>query len=606
MHRKRKVCLKNDPSPEPNGDGEAESELRRRVVLDSALVLSGEVRVGVIVGAISSLLLITAYWPHLSRAPLLLWLGSLWTVSVVRLVWVYRNTPEESMSAQQLQRWHRRFSSSIFIVGCIWGLSAVLFAGRADGVLQYFYLLVLSGLLAGAAAAYSAAWNSSLAFILPTGVIASVWLLLMGGENLWLGAFLSLFTLLLSFMVLTASTRIGRLIKSRWRHHDLAVHYQADATRRRGLSGQIRVVTEESAALANSLHEKDLMLRSVVNQTPMVVMVIDSQNAIMEIYGRSASHLEQTFGQLPGRSIYQVFSGNPAILQVCRDALAGSEKITATRVGDSEYEFIASPYHGRDAKQIGMIMVGMDVSEAARLRRLQQEFVVHVNHQLRTPLTTILASLDMLTDIKLELRPETREELLASTTRSARRMRDLTETIDRLEAQAEDADQERALAREISPLMRKCFQEIRDQEPLHLSVSDQLRNLGHVGIATRTLEAVLSALISNALKYGRENSTIEVTISNETEQQREVVLIRLANQCDPIPEQQQIHLFEKFTVGDSSDHRIHYGLGLGLHTARRLLAETGGRIWLNHSNAQGTEFCISLPLMGDAESRNSP
>jgi signal transduction histidine kinase len=101
-------------------------------------------------------------------------------------------------------------------------------------------------------------------------------------------------------------------------------------------------------------------------------------------------------------------------------------------------------------------------------------------------------------------------------------------------------------------------------------------------------------LISNALQYGdRDKAILVATEGGSTD-----VVIRVHNEGEPIPEQEQARLFDVFYryVLQVEDTGIpHRNLGLGLYIVREIVSAHGGSIAVTSTKAEGTDFVIRLP-----------
>ncbi len=225
----------------------------------------------------------------------------------------------------------------------------------------------------------------------------------------------------------------------------------------------------------------------------------------------------------------------------------------------------------------------------------QQRFIADASHELKTPLTAILADASILAR---EPDKTVREQQmwLDGISSEAERMRRLTE--DMLSLAQADAGQEGAPAMvrvDLSQLVeRACLQFEPAAFERGLVIEDGIEpGIEVMGSADR-LEGMVKTLLENACKYGAGSGT-PVTVG--LRRQHGSALLSVGNGGDPIPPEDLPHVFERFYRSDKS--RVQDGeslsFGLGLAIAKSTAELHKGSIKAE-SGAGGTVFSVSLPL----------
>lgn len=225
----------------------------------------------------------------------------------------------------------------------------------------------------------------------------------------------------------------------------------------------------------------------------------------------------------------------------------------------------------------------------------QQRFIADASHELKTPLTAILADASILAR---EPDKTVREQQmwLDGISSEAERMRRLTE--DMLSLAQADAGQEVAPAMvrvDLSQLVeRACLQFEPAAFERGLVIEDGIEpGIEVMGSADR-LEGMVKTLLENACKYGAGSGT-PVTVG--LRRQHGSALLSVGNGGDPIPPEDLPHVFERFYRSDKS--RVQDGeslsFGLGLAIAKSTAELHKGSIKAE-SGAGGTVFSVSLPL----------
>lgn len=106
------------------------------------------------------------------------------------------------------------------------------------------------------------------------------------------------------------------------------------------------------------------------------------------------------------------------------------------------------------------------------------------------------------------------------------------------------------------------------------------------------IERVILNILSNSLKYGKDNGNIYIRASYEENKE---IIIEIINDADAIPEEKRKIIFEKFTKVNTSLNRPSEGSGLGLFLSKKLIELHSGTISLNTGKKKGNIFKIELP-----------
>ena len=211
----------------------------------------------------------------------------------------------------------------------------------------------------------------------------------------------------------------------------------------------------------------------------------------------------------------------------------------------------------------------------------QQRFVQDASHELKTPLTVILANLSI-----LKSRPASsiQEEMLwiQNTETEARRMQELTERLLFLA---------KADSKRLSPkIERLSLSQLAFERGLTLDT--KLEAELFVKGDSQALTQLLAILIDNALKYASSGSAVTVRLARQKKQ----ALLSVHNEGEVIPQDALPHLFDRFYRVDKSRARAQGGYGLGLSIAKTIASAHGGNIRAESSAEHGTSFTITLPL----------
>jgi signal transduction histidine kinase len=221
-------------------------------------------------------------------------------------------------------------------------------------------------------------------------------------------------------------------------------------------------------------------------------------------------------------------------------------------------------------------------------KRIAREarFASDVAHELRTPVTTLVTSLSVLSGRRSELSPEGGEalDLLAS---DVRRLEHTVE--DLIEMAKHDAgiitpDMELLPA---ASVLGGIMNRLRRQEiPIDI---DEEATRSMIWIDQRRLERVLANLIDNADAYGMGVTRVSAEGGDGT------MRIAVEDKGPGVPDGQRERIFERFARGNDSHRSGEYaGSGLGLSLAVEDVRVFGGRIWVEDGPAGGARFVVEV------------
>ncbi len=238
------------------------------------------------------------------------------------------------------------------------------------------------------------------------------------------------------------------------------------------------------------------------------------------------------------------------------------------------------------------------IDEAARVRaheeaaRLKEDFISAAAHDLKTPLTTLVAQAQFL-ERRAETQPLAPADLpgLRRIVKEARRLSALVlELLDasRLEQGKLVGEREPVdlveLARDVA--RRDSYQGRR------ISVTADAPVIGTYD--PRRIGQVVENLVENAVKYSPDGSEVRVDVV----QRNGEAFIDVTDEGIGIPAGDLPQVFERFHRASNVDDRRFSGMGLGLFLCKGIVEQHGGRIWVESREGTGSTFHVVLPLEG--------
>ncbi|WP_442846127.1 PAS domain-containing sensor histidine kinase [Leeuwenhoekiella sp. H156] len=225
------------------------------------------------------------------------------------------------------------------------------------------------------------------------------------------------------------------------------------------------------------------------------------------------------------------------------------------------------------------------------LGELKTKFLSLVSHEFKTPLSGILTSAILAGKYTAEDQQDKRDKHLKTIQSKVKYLNNIINdflSIERLEKGKVNYNFSSF------PLTKVVNEVVYDanmllKEGQIISYPQGIDNI-HIHFEEKILELALTNLISNAIKYSSENSTIH--LSAQENQDRLVIKVR--DEGIGIPEEEQKHIFERYFRAENA--LLNQGTGIGLNIVKSHLENLGGSISFTSTYNEGSEFSIEIPL----------
>ena len=235
---------------------------------------------------------------------------------------------------------------------------------------------------------------------------------------------------------------------------------------------------------------------------------------------------------------------------------------------------------------LSWLLSGFVTRPVARTWQNQQQFPSDASHELKTPLTVILSSADLL---KTSAQPEQRQ-YVDNISVESRRMKALVEDMLTL-SRAESGRAAPFAPLDLSDLVTDAALRF---EPVAFEAGHPLQydiqNGASLSGDRQQLDQLLDILLDNAVKYAAKDAPIRLTLDISGKN----AVLAVENPGDPIPPDKLPHLFDRFYRVDAARTGAG-GFGLGLAIAQQIVRRHKGAITAA-SDARATRFTVTLPL----------
>ena len=413
--------------------------------------------------------------------------------------------------------------------------------------------------------------------------------------------------------------RVQTIIKERF--HETKIFEQSLALKnkvRELHDGEIAIlnILEDTRELEEQVQEQRDQLQLVINAMGEGLMLLEQGHLITLINTRAEDILGLKREESKGKCLHDIITvwngaaplaNNEGFL---KKEFADGHTFSAT-LADSIYfqsaarekfpvAFVFTPFI-EHAKKLA-VLVFKDITEEKNLDEARASFVSIASHQLRTPLTAIQWSIELLMGKEAGALTDMQRQFATDAYEGTGK---LVETINlllslaRVESGSVQMDPSplavvdlvRAIATELTPLAAK--------KELTLTIHEPSDPLPPIMLDAPMLREVVINIISNAVRYSNPHGTIEVAF----EMGDGAITISVKDDGIGIPASQHSRIFEKFFRADNAIHKTADGTGLGLNLVKTLIALWHGTIWFTSEEGKGTTFYFTIPYKGMKEKR---
>lgn len=297
------------------------------------------------------------------------------------------------------------------------------------------------------------------------------------------------------------------------------------------------------------------------------------------------------------------FIENPAVVRAIRAAREADTRASHRKVelqsGSQVYALKLAPFTTEDAADAtsghGVVSVFRNVTREREAAKNKSEFVAHAAHELRTPLSSIRAYVEMLVDGEAEDEKTLKEyyDIIQVSAERLGRMIDNILNISRIEAGTVRISREPVA---FAMIVKEAIDVARPQaEKKQITLTQELASLIYRINADRDMvyQAVLN-LLSNAIKYTPEGGKVDVRMT--AREDNNTIVLDVADTGVGIPQEDLPKMFQKFFRVEANK-QVAKGTGLGLNLVKHIVETVHeGQVTLQSDVGKGSTFGMILPL----------
>ena len=350
------------------------------------------------------------------------------------------------------------------------------------------------------------------------------------------------------------------------------------------LVGKLRSQKRQIGRQMEDLRRRREEFAAITENMSEGLLIIDRETRVLSY---NAAALRLLDAGAPGEEdSVLALNREPGFRHCVEEALAGRRREELLEREDTCCRVLANPVE-QDGAVTGAVLIVLDVTEKERREALRREFTANVSHELKTPLTAILGTAEILENGLVK--PEDISRFAGNIRREAQRLIGLVNDIiklSRLDEGDTAAPWEMVDLRTMAEEVLRQLAPAAEKQRVTMTVEG---SVGPVRGVPQIIEEIIYNLCDNAIAYNKPGGSVRVTLSSTPEGER----VTVADTGIGIPQELRERVFERFYRVDKS--HSSGGTGLGLSIVKHGAAYLGVRMELDSELGKGSTFTLIFP-----------
>ena len=344
----------------------------------------------------------------------------------------------------------------------------------------------------------------------------------------------------------------------------------------------------------------DRVLASVVDALPQPAVVISQDERIVMVNDAATRVLDRS---MVGRHFITALR-QPALLDAIEATLRDRKTRNAsylTRRDGQDASFTVRCASIKREVGRAVLLIFEDTSDAESAGQMRRDFVANVSHELRTPLTAMTGFIETILRGPAREDAAARERFLGIMESEAARMNRLVGdllSLSRVEASERMRPTDPVSLSGLLQSVRHGLQTLASEAEVEVTLALPENEVVVPGDEDQ-LRQVLTNLVENAIKYGKDGGRVDLRLSAPAMHPRlrsEAVTVTVRDYGPGFDPVHIPRLTERFYRVDSHRSREMGGTGLGLAIVKHIVNRHRGRVQIDSTPGQGAEFRVILPV----------
>ena len=339
------------------------------------------------------------------------------------------------------------------------------------------------------------------------------------------------------------------------------------------------------------------LVRKVLGQMPVPVMLLDEGARVLFVNDPMRAVVGASVEKKPISTVLR----NPEVLNAIAQTAADGEPATAQFTIAVPIERHYEAYSARvSIVPTVIVLVLHDLTAIRRSEQMRADFVANASHELRTPLAAVSGFIDTLrghAKDDVAARESFLDIMGVQTARMSRLIDDLL-SLTRIELNEHVPPHGRVAVEGVVREAAAALEPLARPDRIAISIPAQA-GLPPVTGERDELIQLFQNLIHNAIKYGRENGHVWITVEMAPDDDGQLYAA-VRDDGEGIPATAVPRLTERFYRVDVKRSREKGGTGLGLAIVKHIVSRHQGRLVIESKPGEGSTFTVFLPVIGRA------
>ena len=353
------------------------------------------------------------------------------------------------------------------------------------------------------------------------------------------------------------------------------------------LIGKIRSQNRQINRHLETLRQRREEFDAITEHMSEGLLVIDRETHVLSYNSAALRLLGETNRPVEENESVLTLNREAGFRRCVEEVLAGRRCEELLENEERCCRVFAGPVE-QDGVLTGAVLIVMDVTEKERREALRREFTANVSHELKTPLTSILGTAEIMRSGLVK--PEDTAHFAGNIHREAQRLIGLVNDV--IKISRLDEGSPAALWETVD--LHQVAETVMDQLALSAERKEVTLTLegscGNVRGVYQIVEEIVYNLCDNAIAYNRPGGSVTVRLDTAAEGER----VRVSDTGIGIPQEVQSRVFERFYRVDKS--HSSGGTGLGLSIVKHGAAYLGARVELESEPGKGSTFTLIFPV----------
>ena len=392
--------------------------------------------------------------------------------------------------------------------------------------------------------------------------------------------------------------RLKRKNDGKYRWHLMRASTIKD-DKREDITSWVGVATDidEQKKAVEKIRIAEEFSRNVLQNSPDCVKVLDNEGIIFFMNTNGLCQMEiEDFNIIKGKPWWELWGEenkqvvDTALIKARLGKTAQFQAYCPTTKGTPKWwDVIVTPIFSSDGAVTQLISVSRDITDRIKKEQKKDEFISIASHEMKTPLTTAKAYLQLL---ELSLGKDNEDAILYAkkASNAVVRLNDLiVELLDVSKLQNGKLNYN-ITTFNFNEMVTNTIEDVQYSSPKHAIIKTGEIDI-HISGDKDRLQQVIINLLSNAIKYSPDASEVFVNVETNNNE----IEVTVKDNGIGISNQSLEKIFERYYRVE--DHSLQFqGLGIGLYISYEIILRHQGKLWAQSEKGKGSTFYFTLPL----------